>query len=404
MTVLFGHPTGNPNSHHAALAHYEAGRLEAFCVPWMPSRAVVGLLDRFGSRSSRMKRLMRRRFESLEHAPKVQGVMGEWARLAQRALGRSGEGLSYAANDWLMAAMAREVGARPAVSAVHSYEDCSLLQFREAKRRGKACLYDMPIGYYPSWEQTQAELARRYADWLPAGGLPSSRYLRPDQKRAEMELADLVLVPSTFVERSIRRFLPRKTVALAPYGVDCEYWIAPHRRPPSAPLRFIYTGQLSLRKGIPMLLEAWKSAAPPDSELELVGLWQLSESKRHNLPPGVMLLAPCSPEALRERYRNADVFVFPSFFEGFGLVLVEAMACGLPVIATDATAAPDVVGDGSGRVIAAGDVEALVAALHWFATHRDDLPAMSESARLQATRLTWPTYRKRVTDATAAYV
>src|SRR5437870_5753527 len=37
MTILFGHPTGNPNSHHAALAHLEAGRLEAFCVPWMPT-------------------------------------------------------------------------------------------------------------------------------------------------------------------------------------------------------------------------------------------------------------------------------------------------------------------------------------------------------------------------------
>ena len=404
MTVLFGHPTGNPNSHHAALAHYEAGRLEAFCIPWMPSRAALDLLGGISPLTSKAQRLARRRFEPLEHAPKVQGVMGEWARLARRALGQGGEDLSYAANDWLMATMAREVSARPAVSAVHSYEDCSLLQFREAKRRGKACLYDMPIGYYPAWEQTQAELARRYADWLPSGGLPSSRYVRPDQKRAEMDLADLVLAPSSFVERTIRRFHTDKAVALSPYGVDCEYWTPPVRRESSGALRFIYAGQLSLRKGIPMLLEAWKSAAPADAELELVGMWQLSESKRQNLPLGITLLPPCSTEALRERYRNADVFVFPSFFEGFGLVLVEAMACGLPVVATDATAGPDVVGDSAGKLIAAGDAEALIAALHWFASHRGDLPAMGESARHQATRLTWPTYRRRVTDATAAYV
>ena len=44
MSILFGHPTGNPNSHHAALAHFEAGRLEALCVPWMPSELALGVL------------------------------------------------------------------------------------------------------------------------------------------------------------------------------------------------------------------------------------------------------------------------------------------------------------------------------------------------------------------------
>src|SRR5262249_15981666 len=154
MSVLFGHPSGNPNSHHAALAHYEAGRLEAICVPWMPSSRTVQLLECFAPLRPMARRLNRRHFSFLTSVPNIQGRTGEFRRLLTRALGFGDERLSYAANDWLMRTMRRETR-RSAVTAVHAYEDCALWQFAEAKRLGKACVYDMPIGYYPAWEQTQ---------------------------------------------------------------------------------------------------------------------------------------------------------------------------------------------------------------------------------------------------------
>src|SRR5262249_20718860 len=145
------------------------------------------------------QRLHRRHFSCLAGAPKIQGRLGEFWRLAIRAAGRGDERLSYQANDWLMETMRRECR-RSSVSAVHAYEDCSLLQFAEAKRLGKACIYDMPIGYFASWENTQSTLSQRFSDWLPAGGLPSVLYARPEQKRSEMDLADIVIVPSRFAE------------------------------------------------------------------------------------------------------------------------------------------------------------------------------------------------------------
>jgi glycosyltransferase involved in cell wall biosynthesis len=204
-------------------------------------------------------------------------------RLITRALGRGDEALAYEGNDWLMRTMAHECR-RLAVTAVHAYEDCALWQFVEAKRLGKACIYDMPIGYYPAWEHTQAELARKFVDWLPTGGLPSSRYVRPQQKRQEMELADLVLAPSSFVAETVQAFHPNKALALAPYGVDLEFWTAGARNEASEVLRFIYAGQISLRKGIPTLLQAWEKAALRSAELQLVGSWHLSDSKRASLP------------------------------------------------------------------------------------------------------------------------
>jgi len=349
------------------------------------------------------RRLGRRYFSALAGAPKIQGRLGEIRRLITRGLGRGDEALSYEANDWLMRTMRTECQ-RVSVRAVHSYEDCSLWQFQEAKRLGKACIYDMPIGYYAAWENTQAELAQKFVDWLPAGGLPSTRYVRPQQKRQEMELADLVLAPSSFVADTIRAFHPNKALAFAPYGVDLEFWRPGVRNEVSEVLRFIYAGQLSLRKGIPSLLQAWEKAGLRSAELQLVGSWYLSNSKRASLPPGVTYVSALSSEALRDHYRRADVFVFPSFFEGFGLVLLEAMACGLPAIASTATAGTDVLTESSGRVLPVGNLDSLVDTLRWFDQNRERLPAMGRAARKQAEICTWERYRRAVTEATAGFV
>jgi glycosyltransferase involved in cell wall biosynthesis len=369
----------------------------------MPSSSTLRYLKAIAPRHTLIQRLARRHFAPLAAAPKVQGRARELLRLLTRAAGWGGERLSYEANDWLMRTMRRECR-HPKVTAVHAYEDCSLWQFEEAKRLGKACLYDMPIGYYPAWEQAQAELVRKYADWLPAGGLPSSHYVRSQQKRREMELADLVLVPCSFVEQTIRMFHPDKKLARAAYGVDLDFWRPPAEKSQRDRLRFIYAGQLSLRKGVPVLLEAWEAAALHDAELELVGIWLLAETKRVALPRGVSWSPPCSSEALRERYRAADVFVFPSFFEGFGLVLLEAMACGLPAIASEATAGPDILTPACGRVVPTGNLEALVESLRWFDRHRGQLPELSRAARVQAERCTWENYRRCVSEAVGPFI
>ncbi len=404
MPILFGHPSGNPNSHHAALSHFEAGILASFCVPWMPSALALKILLCVPPLRSQAQRMARRSFPPLARAPKTQGRLGELRRLFFRFRGKGSEGLSYEANDWLMRTMARECR-RNSVSAVHSYEDCSLFQFQEAKRLNKACIYDMPIGYYSAWEETQSRLAAKFADWLPPGGLPSNKWVRPEQKKQEMELADLVLAPSSFVKETILRYFPSKRVILASYGVDLDFWVPPAFFRPSSSdtLRFIYAGQCSIRKGIPVLLEAWRLAGLRNATLSLIGSWQLAEERRFNLPEGAVHHDACSAPELLFHYQNSDVFLFPSFFEGFGLVLLEAMACGLPAIATEATAGPDFLDDSCGKVIASGDVNGLVDILRWMDAHRDRLPAMQAAARKKAESCSWMHYRQCVSDAVKSF-
>src|SRR5439155_21077891 len=98
------------------------------------------------------------------------------------------------------------------------------------------------------------------------------------------------------------------------------------------------------------------------------------------------------------------VFVFPSFFEGFGLVLLEAMACGLPVITTNVTAGSDILCDKTGKIVSAGDVDALVESLRWFAVNRERLHSMRYAVRARAETCSWERYRQRVSEAVAAFV
>jgi hypothetical protein len=126
------------------------------------------------------QRFARRHFAPLAHAPKAQGRTGQAWRLLMRASGVT-NGNPQQANRWLMRTMARECR-RLSVSAVHAYEDCSLWQFLEAKRLGKACVYDLPTCYYPAWQRTKAELSRHYAEWLRSKDLDAEDAIRIDYK------------------------------------------------------------------------------------------------------------------------------------------------------------------------------------------------------------------------------
>jgi glycosyltransferase involved in cell wall biosynthesis len=400
MSILFGHPTGNPNSHNAALAYFEADVLECFCVPWMPSATILEILKFCRPLRPLAERLERRRFPELSRAPKVQGRLREVYRLLMRASGANGYRLSDQANQWLMRTMVRECHRRK-VTAVHAYEDCALWPFLHAKRLDKACVYDLPSCYYPAWEKIQVELRRKQNDWIPANCYPDARL---DQKRKELELADLIFVASRYVEATVREFYPNKDIARTPYGIDVEFWTpAPIYKEP-APLRFMYAGSISVRKGMALLIEAWSKAGLRDAELTLVGSWGLTENRLRSLPASIRWVPPCSSQALRDRYRESHVFVFPSYSDGFGLALLEAMACGLPAIASEASIGPEIVTPGCGFIIIPGDLDRMVDLLRWFDQHRNEVPAMGEKARVQAARSTWSNYRSLVTGAVSKLV
>lgn len=402
--VLFGHQTGNPNSHHAALAHFERGRLAAFVVPWFPGETALGLLKGFPPTRSMAMRLSRRRFEPLAAARLVQGRPGEFRRLLRRATGFSDEKVCYEVNDWLMEKMSREVGRRE-VTAVHSPEDASLRQFQEAKRLGKACVYDMPTCYYPWWQEREQELLSEYARWVPEGGIAAHRWVRPSQKMEEMKLADLVLAPSSFVRRTILERCDKR-VEVCVYGAEAstESGAHPPAEESTEKVRFLHVGQCSIRKGTPFLLELWRRLAPKDAELTIAGTWNLANSRLKDLPPDVSFVGSLDPMRLRALYAKSHVLLFPSFSDGFGLVMLEALAAGMAVIGSSTSGAPDLASNGSVTVADAGHEDAWVAAI------RNRIQTVKSVGHMRALHAecaranTWAKYRTAVGEATADLV
>lgn len=142
-------------------------------------------------------------------------------------------------------------------------------------------------------------------------------------------------------------------------------------------------GTLEPRKNLPTLLRAFaKIKNEIDHQLVLVGPegWLTGELKSTldelNLGDRVRLTGFVSDEELGGWYSGADLYVFPSYYEGFGLPAIEAMRCGTPVLASDNSAFPEVVGD-AGVLIPAEDTD------HWAETMRDLLRDESRRSELR---------------------
>ena len=111
-----------------------------------------------------------------------------------------------------------------------------------------------------------------------------------------------------------------------------------------------------------------------------------------------------SAAELLKAYRSADLFVFPSVVEGFGQVLLESLACGLPVLTTTRTAAPDLIRPGiEGFIVEPCRQEALAERIEWALANRSALSEMRQEASRTAAAFTWARFRKTIVDTVIAF-
>ncbi len=158
-------------------------------------------------------------------------------------------------------------------------------------------------------------------------------------------------------------------------------------------ITFLFFGALSARKGFPWLCEVWRSFYKQNPHCRLLAAGYDFRPAVYEVPEGVEVLGAIHPSDRAALFAAADVFVFPSFFEGFGQVILEAMACGLPVITTTATAAPDLWTAGkAGLMVEPGNNNSLLEALHFFVENPQATIIMGAAARQSAQAFTWEAY------------
>lgn len=212
----------------------------------------------------------------------------------------------------------------------------------------------------------------------------------------ELALADLVLVPSRFVANQLLEHgLPRARIAIIPYGVDLGAFSPDADRPPNDRVCCVYVGQMSHRKGIPILLRAARTLQ--NVRFVLAGP-VVTPSVLRGLPQNVRWMGPLSHADVATLMREADVFVLPAVEDSYGLVVTEAMASGLPVVVTDHAGASEIIAPGlNGLVVPAGDHTALAAALRRLADDADLRSRMGAAGRSRvASGLSWGQYATQV--------
>ena len=406
--ILFSHPTGNANVRHAALALAEAGLLAEFWtgVSWNPEAAVNRLLP-----GKIRNQLCRRALPEMLRARARHVPWREAGRMLASQLGLSGwiahETGAFsidAVYRGLDRAVARRVERAAGLEAVYAYEDGAARTFAAAKARGLCRIYDLPIGYWRVAHEIYAEEKLREPQWAMTltGTLDSPEKLA--RKDEEIAAADAVVCASSFT---------RNTIAAAPCAAGKPVHVIPYGSPVSpvaanperhgGKLRVLFVGGLGQRKGLSYLLKAVEML-PRTVELTLVGMKTAEDCAPLNAALARHRWIPTLPhaEVLREMGRH-DVFVFPSLFEGFGLVILEAMSQGLPVIATEHTAGPDLIEEGqSGFIVPIRSAEAIAEKLELLAGDPGLLCAMKAAALETAARHTWERYRAQLAEVVAA--
>ena len=205
--------------------------------------------------------------------------------------------------------------------------------------------------------------------------------------------------------------VPIEKVHVVPYGVSLADF-PPRRWPPAPeePFTIIYLGSLIQRKGLSYLLDAMRvlksEGYSKNVRLLLRGRGGVDRDllKHYDDVDFDLKLGLPLPELVQDLQRS-DVFVLPSLTEGFAQVILEAMACGVPVITTANTCAPDVMTEGvHGFILPIRDSGAIAEKIVWGLEHRDALAAMGQEAARQAAGFTLERFRAGVRSAYRAMI
>ena len=283
---------------------------------------------------------------------------------------------------------------KPPIDAVFAREDCCLQTFRRAKQAGITTIYQLPTAYWRLVrELMQCELAE-FPDICRAASDPKDFAAeRTRRKDAELECADHVLCPSTFVRESLVRYRPG-TYTTIPFAIE-PGTAQPHHKP-EKPV-FLYAGNITMRKGVHRLLLAWKELkADRTHELRLVGDMFLSAKFLKDFQGMFTHLPRLARDKLDRHYREASAFVFNPIADGFGHVILEAMRCGTPVIASRNCGAPDTITDGvEGFSVDYGDQKQLATTLDWALSHPSELLETGKAAFERVRKYSWEDYGER---------
>jgi glycosyltransferase involved in cell wall biosynthesis len=316
-----------------------------------------------------------------------------FVEIAARLVGRFavGRGRSFSPYDAIFMSHDAAVAAMPwprGTTDVYAYEDGALWTFERARRSGLGRIWDLPLPHWATIRALYREEARRWPDAL-AGGFTDVPEWKQQRKDQELALATKICVASSFTRQSLERLEVSQPIVVVPYGFPVDEF-RPRQQQPNGRFQVLSVGTHDLRKGTPYLLEAWRRAAIPEAELQLVGPLRLPRSFMDRYAGSFFHRPHIAKSELQAAYARADLLAFPTLGDGFGLVMQEAMCAGVPVLTTPCGGGPECITSGiDGWLVPPRSIDALVETFRFAAGHRDRVFQMGRAARARAERWTW---------------
>lgn len=366
--------------------------------PYSMARAVPGEIGR------RLRAALARRSSTLVDPGKIRHLPAfEWAELAAARLGLSAlsSSLNATGNRKFQRHVFRLLRREP-VGRVWGYDTSCDWIFSRLGRGGIVRILDQSAGHAGVVRDILLRQRELYPELLESSRHIPNRHAIAQAER-EIANADHIVVGADHgVKAAAAAGVARDRIHLVPYGYDeARFPAMPLDRPDlgSLPVRFLFVGTVGPRKGIHLLLQAFRRIPPQLARLRLVG------------PPAMPLrmlggadnieYVPALPHTrIVEEFSRAHCFVFPTLIDGGGVVLYEAAACGLGIVQSS------MCGDGvrsgplgsNGIVLQETTAEALQAAIEEIIARPAILRDWSAASWAMRQERTWSVYRQRIVE------
>lgn len=276
----------------------------------------------------------------------------------------------------------------------------SLEALEYCKKRGIKCAVD-----HASIHQSQERIVLREEAEL--WGLPHPKTTTPDwvieKEDKEFATADYIFLPSSSAKASlIKQGIPENKIFINPYGVDVSAF-KPAPKTDNV-FRVVQVGNVTLGKGVLTLIEAFKLANIPNSELVFIGPGLESfglKEKIDQMKTDNIKFHPAVPQnELYKHFAQASVSCLASIADGFALVVIQSMACGIPAIVTEHVGSKDLIQHGeNGFVVPIRSPESIAKHLQFLAAHPEKLKDMSAKAlKTISESCSWELYGNRLSN------
>ena len=391
------------HSYQLALAVQKAGLLHQFitsiyykenCFPYN----LIHILPKFLSSKS-AKEFRRRFLDGLDTKKVKQYPWFEIARLAIEKVGISQYLKSQAVYfcDMQIDRYVRD-NCLSGINAVAGFSESCVETFRKAEKIGVQCIMDQTTAYVDFVDKTLKEEMELSPDFAEAISTPKDKKWL-EERREEARLADAILCASEFVKQSlVENGINGKKIRMIRYGVNTNRFTLKQRKQKEGKeFIVLFVGSIGPLKGIKYLLEAIKQLNISEIHLQLIGDFIGSTKPYRSYTGFFEHRSRVLNVDLPHFYASADLLVLPSLVEGFGLVALEAMASGLPVIVSENTGVKEIVENSQdGFIVPIRNVEALKEKILFLYEHKELCQEMGLRARKKAEQFSWAQYHDNI--------